>query len=184
MKPVFQRMETIFQSVTGLVSPKYAHIIKQTCRDPTIIMEVTLTSVKLTGTLKQLLDLTNVFLNNNLKELSNSTEKDTILGGHFQRVNPSEPYFKDKLSPSVGHFSNVTRNTAIQVRNLSLDKKREANYENHSGASKFECEKCSFKTNRQSHMEKHLRMHEENLSILPCPVEGCKYKVSYKYFKN
>jgi len=56
-----------------------------------------------------------------------------------------------------------------------LDRKSQI-YE-HLGEHKFMCGWCSFKTKRQSHMEKHLKMHqEENVVIYTCPENDCDYK--------
>ena len=89
---------------------------------------------------------------------------------------------ENKLSESVRQFANVTEITENQVQCLGLDKHRgldtKSKHYEVSSATKFECDQCSFKTKRQSHMEKHLRMHDSNPTVYSCSVTGCPFKVT------
>ena len=89
---------------------------------------------------------------------------------------------ENKLSESVRQFANVTEITENQVQCLGLDKHRgldtKSKHYEVSSATKFECDQCSFKTKRQSHMEKHLRMHDSNPTVYSCSVNGCPFKVT------
>ena len=89
---------------------------------------------------------------------------------------------ENKLSESVRQFANVTEITDTQVQCLGLDKHRgldtKSKHYEFSSATKFECDQCSFKTKRQSHMEKHLRMHDSNPTVYSCSVSGCPFKVT------
>ena len=89
---------------------------------------------------------------------------------------------ENKLSESVRQFANVTEITENQVQCLGLDKHRgldtKSKHYEVSSATKFECDQCSFKTKRQSHMEKHMRMHDSNPTVYSCSVNGCPFKVT------
>ena len=86
-----------------------------------------------------------------------------------------------KLNESVKQFANITEITENQVQCLGLDKHRgldtKSKYYEVSSATKFECDQCSFKTKRQSHMEKHMKMHDSNPTVFSCSINGCSFKV-------
>ena len=95
---------------------------------------------------------------------------------------PKTEVIENKLNESVKQFANVTEITENQVQCLGLDKHRgldtKSRYYEVSSATKFDCDQCSFKTKRQSHMEKHLKMHESNPTVYSCSVIGCSFKVN------
>ena len=84
------------------------------------------------------------------------------------------------ISESVKQFANITEITENQVQCLGLDKHRgldtKSKYYEVSSATKFECDQCSFKTKRQSHVEKHMRMHDSNPMDYSWSVSGCTFK--------
>ena len=94
---------------------------------------------------------------------------------------------ENKLSESVKQFANITEITENQVQCLGLDKHRgldtKSKHYEVSSTTKFECDQCSFKTKRQSHMEKHMRMHDSNPMVYSCSVNGCTFKVE-SLFQN
>ena len=90
-----------------------------------------------------------------------------------------------KLNESVKQFANITEITENQVQCLGLDKHRgldtKSKYYEVSSATKFECDQCSFKTKRQSHMEKHMKMHDSNPTVFSCSINGCSFKVKESF---
>ena len=107
----------------------------------------------------------------------------------FEHVSPTNKILRipkteldeTKLSESVREFANISEITEHQIQYLGLDKQRgldtKSKHYEVTSATKFECDLCSFKSKRQSHMEKHMKMHESNPTVYSCPVASCSFKV-------
>jgi hypothetical protein len=163
-------MGTIFASVTGVVSGRYAALLREeqaSCRErhAVAVEEDSQAAVRVTGSLHQLLLIDTIFLERGVAE--------------------PEPVVvrldETRLGESVRLFANVTEISDNQVKRFGFDKNRgldtKSKYYELENPSKFYCDTCSFKTKRQSHMEKHIRMHEDNPTVFSCPVQDCLFKV-------
>lgn len=85
-----------------------------------------------------------------------------------------------KLEKSIEQYANISEISELEIKKFGFDRNRGLNtkskYYELVNAYKFQCDQCSFKTKRQSHMEKHIKMHEENPIIFSCPQTDCNFK--------
>jgi len=85
-----------------------------------------------------------------------------------------------KLHKSVEKYANISEISELEIKKFGFDRNRGLNtkskYYELVNTHKYQCDQCSFKTKRQSHMAKHVKMHEENPIIFSCPQKDCNFK--------
>ena len=174
-------MGLLFASVSGVVEAHMAALVREAqelCREAGVVAREEGTSLVISGTLHQLLRLDNAFSVGGLAVQPPAGKEN--LKSVVNCEGDQERSAEEKLNESVKQFASVSEITESQVIRLGFDKNRgldtkSKNYEI-TNAAKFECDLCSFKTKRQSHMEKHIKMHEGNALIYACQEQGCDFR--------
>ena len=200
----FQTMGSIFASVWGEVASPVVDFVKkevELLQTEGLVLKEEETRLTICGSLQHLSQIEASLQQKIVKLGAISTESDSDCSSAQKADFNSQPdsnenvweqspeilevekteVIENKLSESVKQFANITEITENQVQCLGLDKHRgldtKSKYYEVSSATKFECDQCSFKTKRQSHMEKHMRMHDSNPMVYSCSVNGCAFKV-------
>ena len=174
-------MGLLFASVSGVVEAHMAALVREAqelCREAGVVAREEGSSLVISGTLHQLLRLDNAFSVGGLAVQPPAGKEN--LKSVVNCEGDQERSAEEKLNESVKQFASVSEITESQVIRLGFDKNRgldtkSKNYEI-TNAAKFECDLCSFKTKRQSHMEKHIKMHEGNAVIYACQEQGCDFR--------
>lgn len=141
-----------------------------------------------------------------VRSKSNSDDDDGLEEGELHALDSQMDSLVKDTVESVGQADRIVQDEAVKLEREKLDEEeapvnlgrvteisedlvkalgfneargldRKSQIYEHLGENKFMCGRCSFKTKRQSHMEKHLKMHqEENVVIYKCPQTDCDYK--------
>ena len=179
-------MGTIFASVWGEVALPLVDILRkeiEVVQMEGLVFTEEETRITVRGTLQHLCRIESLLQQKIIK-----LDADAKVSG-FEDLSPTNKILRipkteldeTKLSESVREFANISEITEHQIQYLGLDKQRgldtKSKHYEVTSVTKFECDLCSFKSKRQSHMEKHMKMHECNPKVYSCPVASCPFKV-------